>query len=49
MAKENCAKAAGNEAHHEALFDVGNGITVIEKYCSICASTVNTSSSSTEL
>jgi hypothetical protein len=43
--KRKLCKSCGNEASHEALFDVGNGITVVEKYCSICASTVGTSSS----
>lgn len=34
-----CA-SCGNVATQEALFNVGGGITLIERYCNICAKTV---------
>jgi hypothetical protein len=34
-----CA-TCGNVATTEALFDVGGGVTLIEKYCDICAKQV---------
>jgi hypothetical protein len=34
-----CA-TCGDLANVEALFDVGNGITLIEKYCELCAKKV---------
>ena len=34
-----CA-TCGDLATVEALFDVGNGVTLIEKYCELCAKKV---------
>ena len=34
-----CA-SCGNVATQEALFNVGGGVTLIERYCDICAKTV---------
>ena len=35
-----CA-TCGHSASVEALFDVGNGVTLIEKYCDRCAKKVS--------
>ena len=32
----------GNTATKEALFDIGNGMNVIERYCDQCINKVNT-------
>lgn len=37
-------KECGQLATKDALFDVGNGIAVIERYCDQCVETVNRSS-----
>ncbi len=37
-------KECGQPATKDALFDVGNGIAVIERYCDQCVETVNRSS-----
>jgi hypothetical protein len=34
-----CA-TCGSSATVEALFDVGNGVTLLEKYCELCAKEV---------
>jgi hypothetical protein len=34
-----CA-TCGNSATVEALFDVGDGVTLIEKYCDLCSKKV---------
>lgn len=36
-------KECGQPATKDALFDVGNGIAVIERYCDHCVETVNRS------
>lgn len=33
-------KSCGQPATKDALFDVGNGIAVVERYCDPCAQTV---------
>lgn len=33
-------KSCGQAATKDALFDVGNGIAVVERYCDPCAKTV---------
>jgi hypothetical protein len=38
--KNRFCVTCGNVATMEALFDVGEGVTVIEKYCDICAKQV---------
>ncbi|HEY7572385.1 MAG TPA: hypothetical protein VH796_13540 [Nitrososphaeraceae archaeon] len=38
--KNRSCVTCGNIATTEALFDVGEGIIVIEKYCDICAKQV---------
>ena len=35
--KSRFCLTCGNVATTEALFDVGDGVTVIEKYCDACA------------
>ena len=37
-------RECGQPATKDALFDVGNGIAVIERYCDQCVETVNRSS-----
>lgn len=37
-------KECGQPATKDALFDVGNGIAVIERYCDQCVDNVNRSS-----
>lgn len=37
-------RECGQPATKDALFDVGNGIAVIERYCDQCVGTVNRSS-----
>ena len=38
--KRFCA-TCGDLVTVEALFDVGNGVTVVEKYCDVCSKKVN--------
>jgi hypothetical protein len=38
--KTKFCKSCGNIATQEALFNVGGGITVIERYCDGCAKNV---------
>ena len=38
--KSRFCLTCGNVATIEALFDVGDGVTVIEKYCDACAKQV---------
>jgi hypothetical protein len=38
--KNRFCVTCGNVATMEALFDVGEGVIVIEKYCDICAKQV---------
>ena len=33
--------ACGNRATQEALFNVGGGVILVEKYCGVCAKNVN--------
>ena len=37
-------KHCGGPATKDALFDVGNGIAVIERYCEVCANAFGKSS-----
>jgi hypothetical protein len=38
--KSRFCATCGNVATTEALFDVGGGVTVVEKYCDTCAKQV---------
>ena len=39
--KTKLCVTCGNSATVEALFNVGDGITIIEKYCDLCSKKVN--------
>jgi len=40
LSNARACKSCGRPATKDALFDVGNGIAVVEKYCDPCAKTV---------
>jgi hypothetical protein len=42
--KTKFCKTCGNTATQEALFNVGRGITVIERYCKTCVTNVTATS-----
>jgi hypothetical protein len=46
LSSPRSCKSCGQPATKDALFDVGNGIAVIERYCDQCAKTVEDSSRS---
>jgi hypothetical protein len=46
LSSPKACKNCGQPATKDALFNVGNGIAVIEKYCDQCAKTVEDSNRS---
>ena len=46
LSSPRTCKNCGQPATKDALFNVGNGIALVERYCDLCAKTVEDSSRS---